>query len=403
MRVISRDKVILKATNTMNNILLTTCTIILLFTSSCKKDVFSQNIDLNQVQYKIEIPDYRNSPEIKYSDLFQKVEYIQLEANCNDAIIGAIVGTEITNNNDIIVLDIVNYKILRFDSQGHYMNKIGERGHGHSEYVTPLSITYDKYKDQVLVWDYSTIRLLYYRPDGTFIKSEKMPWNFQNFKVLDKEHLIGFFNYHYQEYNYLITDMKGNASSKFEEVKRNYNESWSGAESQFAFSYAEGEDILCRSKYSSIVYRIHNGEVSPFIEFIPKEGNWKMGRPEDLQKIQKMKGNFPILRQTFILNGKLYLIGFNPSARKEIVLCNDLHGNAIGGLGVINDLGGYMTFGLYVQHKNDKVFFLTDPEKYKELLDSWGNRTDIPQKDREFVTQMANSINPIIQVCTVKD
>lgn len=66
-------------------------------------------------------------------------------------------------------------------------------------------------------------------------------------------------------------------------------------------------------------------------------------------------------------------------------------------------MNGFVSYTCFLQNKGKNIYKYVSPVEYETLISSWKDRKDIPQEDREYVIKMANSVNPIIQVCTVKD
>ena len=362
------------------------------------------NIDLNEAQYIVNIPDMTDSLSINYSDMYSDVNYIVLDAHNTNAIVGTICNIEITNDKDIIIFDDINHKIVRYDSCGHYLNQIGERGHGPNEYIDPRAMCYDRYNNQILVWDHGTSRVLFFDTNGTVKRSMTAPFPY-SIKVIDREHLIYFYDYPRVEsaYNYLIVTKDGKECSKFEHVSNAMSLSEKPSMTH-VFNYTENDAILCRSAYSSIIYKykIEGGKVLPFVKLTSQDRNWAIGNPEDISKTYDKRYNAEVTT-AFVTNGKLFLDGFNYTNQYPFLYFNDLKGHVRVGQKVINDLDGYPSYTCFLYSNEEYVYQYVNPEDFRQLLDQWENRTDIPQKDRDFVSKMANSINPIIQVCTVKD
>lgn len=387
----------------MKNILILFSLLLLVTISSCTKNVSAQELtlDLNNVQYKVEIPSFKDSSEIRYSDIFSKVKYVELESKCNDAYISFATHVEIANNNDIIILDFNNKKILRFDSCGHFLNLIGAVGHGHNEYLYPRSIAYDKYLDQILVWDVFARKLLFYNLDGTISKTLKMSWDFREFKVLDKDHLITFLDYN-TGFNYLVATKDGKECYKFEKIPH-VEEITTRPTSLFVFNYSDSNDILCRAEYSSIMYKANANGATPFLAFVPKEKNWKIGKPENIHKIFQNE-TASLINTAIMVNNKIIITGFIPTLDRTFMFCHDLRsGKSRGGKSVINDIYGGVRFGSYKQHKGKDVYYLINPDDFQKRLDLWKKKKDISQKDFQLVSKLAKCDNPIVQICTVKD
>ena len=383
----------------MKNYLLSFSLFWVLISCSNPKEVYVT--DCAEPQYRVEIPTLADTSTFRYSELFSDVRYVTLESSSYDAIIGHIAGLEICNNKDLIILDGKTKKVARFDSSGHFLNLIGTHGHGPGEYIHPISIAYDKYEDQVIIGDWFTKKLLYYQLNGKHVKTLPLSANMEKIKVIDKNHILTFSNYRMADFNYYIFDTQGNEVARFDSIMRHEKDNISSA-STFAICYGDEGSLICRPTFSSIIYKVKDCHVSPFIEIVPNDDSWRIGRPEDLhQAIQKEKTSY--LNTAILVNNKLIMTGYLSAMGRVCFLYSDLHNETHGGTRIINDLLGAKKYDLYLQNTNKEIYYTIRPEECQALLDSWKDRTDIPLKDRELVTQMANSINPIIQICTVKD
>lgn len=374
----------------------------LFMTPSMAQDKASPlNMDLNKVQYKIEIPDMKDSTSIRYSDIYSNVQTIMLEAPNNDAIVGTISKMEITNDGDIILLDDINGKVVRYDSCGHFLNLIGAKGHGPNEYVDPRAMCYDKYDNQVLIWDHGTAKILFFDIKGKVQKklAAPYPWDME---VIGPYQLLYFYDYPKEKslYNYLIVTKNGKEVSKFEYIPdaSSLNERPS---TTTVFRYSDNDALLCRSALSSIIYKAQEGKVSPYIELTSKDNNWAIGRPEKIEKTYEKQYNANILN-VLVANGKVLIDGYHFKDEYPFVYYNDMKGHIRAGQKVINDMEGFVSWICVIQSKGSKIYYYVNPDDYAALAKSWKNRQDIPQSDKDFVSKLANSANPIIQVCTVK-
>ena len=108
-------------------------------------------LEMDSTTLKIKIVELNNK-ELLYSDVYTGVNYAILETN-NESAIGNIEKLEVASNKDFIVFDRANGKILRFDSTGIFLNKIGMMGHSKDEYINPELMAYDEFNDNVIVYD----------------------------------------------------------------------------------------------------------------------------------------------------------------------------------------------------------------------------------------------------------
>ena len=62
-----------------------------------------------------------------------------------------------------------------FDEEGKFRNRIGRRGRGPGEFIEPTDFIVSD--STVTVFDMFGHKLLYYNPDGTFIRSVRLPYS----------------------------------------------------------------------------------------------------------------------------------------------------------------------------------------------------------------------------------
>ena len=140
----------------------------------------------------IHIPDYPTSWEqgdtLFSSDLYTQQTYVPLvqQPDCALDIITRLLALP---DHSLIVANGNMKTIARFDSLGHFLNKIGAIGHASNEYVFPVNVAYDKFHNQVIVFDNPGF-LYYYNPDGTFVRKVSIPCYDGSIRVLSPDQLL---------------------------------------------------------------------------------------------------------------------------------------------------------------------------------------------------------------------
>lgn len=121
----------------------------------------------------IEFGNIKASPEkekIIMEDLKVSIKPIRLETN-DDCLLG-----NITQLADIDFLWIVaDRQVYKFDKDGNFIEKIGQKGQGPTEYIAPQKIQIDAKKKNVYVMDYFGRKVVTYDYDGNFLKSLPLP------------------------------------------------------------------------------------------------------------------------------------------------------------------------------------------------------------------------------------
>ncbi len=116
-------------------------------------------------------------------DLIDDFEIIPLETTENN-VIGLVGQIEVMNDN-LMVSDKQSRKIFAFDRQGNFKHAVGKVGKGPGEYVSFSGFTTTPDKSALVVNYMEKRSLMYYSPDGNFIKMSKVPI---------KGHLVAFIN-----------------------------------------------------------------------------------------------------------------------------------------------------------------------------------------------------------------
>ena len=363
----------------------------------------SQNlrIDKEQAKIKLQIPEIKESMSWRYSDVFSKVDFIPLEAT-PESLVGDIQDMEITPNKDYIVFDRDNRKVVRFDSTGHFLNTIGECGHGTSEYINPSCISYDKYNDQLAVLDSNNRAIMFYSLDGKYIYKIKLDRYFNRFHILDKDNIVIYFNYFKQNtgYNYWIINREGTPISKFEQIaEENHLKVFPQADGTFT---NENDNLLCRSHFSDIVYRVVETDVEPYIRITDSSGNFDIGDPRDVANFTQRDNSILFLAQIkrtiFIKFSKgPYVYTWAVTPKMSVV-----------GLRPINDISGISLVGPLLNSDEQNVYYAVSPESAKSTYDCLVNiatldNASIDERMEESLKRFAANKNPIIQICTIKE
>ena len=131
---------------------------------SKEKDISSKELILKNIDL---INGIKNSVSVlNLSDVSENIDIVKLELT-EQSLLGDIENVFITNN-DIFIVDYKN-GILRFSKEGIFLNRIGRKGQGPSEYLsTPQMIVNEKLS---LVYLLTTRGLKVFDYDGKYIKT----------------------------------------------------------------------------------------------------------------------------------------------------------------------------------------------------------------------------------------
>jgi len=118
------------------------------------------------------------SEEISFSlgrnDLFEKVEYVQLETT-NECLIKEIDFMLIADTSIFVVDDNSVYRFSKMD--GKFLNKIGGKGPGPGEYIGVKNLFVDSEQNIIFLLDLVQSKRIKYDFDGNYISSHKIGRN----------------------------------------------------------------------------------------------------------------------------------------------------------------------------------------------------------------------------------
>ena len=424
--------------------------IVLLCCTSCQRRPSTlANCDKAKAENVFTIDIEKESSVEKYSNLFCDIQYVALEETKN-SIIGDISRLEVTNSGDLIIFDNRAGSVYRFAPDGKFLNNIGFRGGGEKEYILPWDMKYDPFNDKVLVWDNGRSSILTFQVNGEFINRVQLPWIISTFGIIDKDHLICYMN----NGEDIIGDEKG---TNYKILKRNgaivaeFGEY--GAEkatfrpmSKKTFNIQQGR-CICFPPFSNTLFSAEKDSLCAIATFdlmeneIPQE--WLQGQYVDFrEKLRKRKDLAEIVSihetsKYYVLNilkdGPPMLCFIDKDKKKTKKLS----------LVTINDMYGITEFSYLTQIHQEKLYFAIDPimfEKKNDLIKKCPNIKNIKEAyldmkevlfpaysriigekntnaffdsistitselttdERILVERMAETSNPILQICTLK-
>ena len=422
------------------------CIAVLLCCGACKQSTENkaEQQSENIIPIRFDKPYYVN----KFSYLFSKVRYVPLEETPN-SILGDITELMVTNNGDFIVFDALCDGVFRFAPDGKFLNKIGVKGRGPNEYVLPWDVEYDPFTNKVLVWDYGTHSILTYALDGKMEHKIKLPWVIEKMGVMDKEHLICYMNHGEflkegeTAYNYKVIRRDGAIVKEFGEYGAEMNGFCPSKTNVF---WRQLGRCLCQPPFSNTLYSVENGTLEPVVTFdflennIPEE--WKKSPYEDFK--QKMKNNLHMIKINQVFETeKYFLLRHNRNGGYVYYTVVEKETKEVRNIthDPINDLYGLAALNDLVNVHNNEAYFLLLPmalpddllnslpegeefeEAYKKsifktkkrFIEAYGEEAvkiyadslmsaeiKLHPGEKEFICRMAETSNPILQICTLK-
>ena len=220
-----------------------------------KKDVIPEydviNVDVNKVDI------------LKYDDHFCSTKIIPLETT-QESLIGKIEKLYITSDH-ILVFDSKMMNLLLFDTDGHFIRKIGMKGNGPGEYNFFNDIQFDKVESVVYAHERFQNCIYKYDLSGQLLeKTDRADVDFNSFfKTNDGYWVYSCFKKNNSNgYNLMLldNDLK-NIKKKFFPQKSFLNVSFSST-----FMENEGGRAFYIYPSSNVIYELVNEDVVPFAE-----------------------------------------------------------------------------------------------------------------------------------------
>ncbi|MBQ7237620.1 MAG: 6-bladed beta-propeller [Bacteroidales bacterium] len=361
--------------------------------------------------------DYYKEGAFNYSDLYSQIDYISLES-VDEYEIGSFDKIIITENGDFIILDWHQGIIIRYDSQGKFLNTIGQRGHSKKEYVSLSDIQYNETLKQVFVIDRSRTCLKVYSIDGRFVKDIDLGYYFDTFGIVDDNHFVVFRNYAENPqgdetaYNYKMYDMDGNLVQQWCPYHSNRNGYMTTYNNVFLFQNGK---LYCKEQYSSSVFTFENNMIKPLynLNFGTKQIPQQLVLTANEEKMEDWLRNHPSLQCNVFFESKdkivLQLI-YNCQVLITYIQDKKETDNVTVKLTGYNDMKGLLDKNTFNFFQNNKMYYIFDSYEVKNRLDDIKSQTEWIEKTRgkikasdiELLTQLSKTNNTIIQICTLK-
>ena len=195
---------------------------------------------------------------VKYSEIYSDIEYVRLETN-EESLIGNI-DKIIPIDSSIIILDRINDHILCFNRKGRFIHLIGNKGPGPQEFDHPDDISYDKYCNEIIVWDNNKKAIHRYRTDGTYVGNIKLSWWISAVHAIDSAKYITYTGKPTgitQDYYFQIIDRVGTILNEY--IKNNHSSIYRMLSYHVFTSHEDGVNISLSN--SPNVYFYNNNDI----------------------------------------------------------------------------------------------------------------------------------------------
>lgn len=134
---------------------------------SCGKRASDTSREMARITLRIDL-DAISEPELKISNFVDSIQFIRLETT-NQCIVGQI-SKLFFLDSIIMAVDSKAGTLLFFDNRGKYLHTFDKRGKGPGEYTRITCALYDSVRQQIVIFDGSMRKMLFYWPDGTLAR-----------------------------------------------------------------------------------------------------------------------------------------------------------------------------------------------------------------------------------------
>ena len=130
---------------------------------------------------------------VPIDNLIHSLEIVPLETNKN-CLISKIGQVLVIDSKFVIVSKGVKDKLLVFNSEGKFLHSIGSFGKGPGEFLEITHAGYNKYDDQIYIYDLHRRRVNFYSKEGKYLTSIKSKVLFRRMEYLKKDLIVLFAN-----------------------------------------------------------------------------------------------------------------------------------------------------------------------------------------------------------------
>jgi len=161
----------------------------MLFLSSCSRSGSEER--LSEADFlRIDVDNIELVDSLVAEDVLEDYRIIKLETNIN-SLIGEI-HKILFEADRFFVLDIsIAKNILVFDKSGKHLYNVGYTGQGPGEYLQPMDIAVDSARDELIVYDQASNKLLIYDLTGKFKREHRINLLFRSIEYINSDTILG--------------------------------------------------------------------------------------------------------------------------------------------------------------------------------------------------------------------
>ncbi len=141
---------------------------------------------LDENSLRIDLEEFLSDRELSVDELIDTISYIPLQTPSKESIVGS-VDKLLCVDQYVFIMDHTGQNVLIFSDDGTFIKTI-PTGQGPQEIFRPIDIAVDEEQKHLIV--YNERKLSFYNYRGDFVKSERLPFYFRNFRVLPDGYLF---------------------------------------------------------------------------------------------------------------------------------------------------------------------------------------------------------------------
>jgi len=278
---------------------------------------------------------------------------------------------------------------------GSFIKKIGAKGKGPGEYLTPSAFDINKEKKEIVIYDRGRTKLLYYDFEGNYKYSKKIAARAYDFVISPNDDKEFIFDTHiekqknwrdvnFKQYSITKTNKKGEIIASYIETNKAQNDL--GYRSNYNL-FKNDSIILFNIPFKNIVYKIDKEGVSPFFEYNINFHDFK-------EKLEKNAYAYFDNKAGYFLIDNMLLFSVMYQGGRENYVYN-LGDKKLHIVGLKNDMLNFGFTGVKMGvHKNTLITYIM-PEWYLNNK-SYNSKTFANTRVQEIIKETKEGDNPII-------
>ena len=265
----------------MNRIsVIISASIIIICLISCDSTQSADRIDESRTT-TIKIATNNGTPDL--DSIVRNHKFTRLETS-EECLVGEVYKLSCRNEKYYILDRHLQKALFVFDEEGKFRNRIGRRGRGPGEFIEPTDFIVSD--SSVTVFDMFGHKLLYYNPDGTFIRSVRLPYSIyeiESGRDGSVIYAVGGDNSKYDSLkNYELLEIGPEGDIRAKVYKNKYSMDFSNKYDLQGFD----EDVIYKKAFRPAVYMLRDKNLyAKYIFDIPSHA-----LPGDYEKL--CRGNF---------------------------------------------------------------------------------------------------------------